>query len=176
MKESTGIQKLTIALFALYILALVWIIVFKLQFSIGSLQQIRAINFIPFYDKNIKDAKVYIHDMVYNMLVFIPFGIYICILRRDRPFIRKIAPIFLSSFAFELIQYVFGIGATDINDLILNTLGGILGIGVFHVLEKIFKDKSQRIVNISAIAATVLMLVFVGLLLSRRIIFSVSPR
>ncbi len=176
MKESNRTQKLTIALFALYILAIVWIIVFKLQFSVNLLPQIRDINLIPYYEENIKDAKVYIQDKVYNMLVFVPYGIYISILRRNRPFVQKIAPIFLTSFAFELIQYIFGIGATDITDLIQNTLGGIIGIGVFYVLQKVFKDKSYIIVNTLAVVATVLMLALIGLLLSRTIIYTVSPR
>lgn len=176
MKESNGKQKLTIALFALYILAIVWIIVFKLQFSVGLLPHIKNINLIPFYDENIKNAKVYIHDIIYNTLVFVPYGIYICILKRNWTIIQKIAPVFLTSLAFELIQFVFGIGATDITDLIQNTLGGIAGIGVFYVLEKIFKGKSQKIVNTLAIAATVLMLALIGLLLSGAIKYTVSPR
>lgn len=175
LKQSYRKQKLTITLFALYILALIWIIVFKIQFSIGSLPQIRAINFIPFYSGNIKDTNVYIHDIIYNLLVFIPFGIYICILKRDWPFARKITPVFLTSFAFELIQYVFGIGATDINDLILNTIGGMIGIGIYYLLEKVFKDKTPKIVNILAIAAALLMLAFIGLLLSGRITITYAP-
>ena len=44
-------------LFLIYLALLVWIILFKLQFSISDLDKVRSINFIPFhYDKEIGAA------------------------------------------------------------------------------------------------------------------------
>ena len=41
-------------LFLIYLALLVWIILFKLQFSISDLDKVRSINLIPFhYDKEI---------------------------------------------------------------------------------------------------------------------------
>ena len=47
---------------------------------------------------------------------------------------------FLISVSVEIIQ-MFGCGATDINDLITNTIGACAGYGVFKVLEKCIPEK-----------------------------------
>ena len=41
------------------------------------------------------------------------------------------------SFLYEALQYVFEIGATDITDLLMNTLGGIAGAGLLILLVSI---------------------------------------
>ena len=75
------------------------------------------------------------------MLIFIPFGIYITMLKSNWSFIKKIIPIFLTSLIVEILQYIFAVGATDITDLIGNTLGGVIGIGIFYLLIKLLKTK-----------------------------------
>ena len=55
--------------------------------------------------------------------------------------------IFMVSFVYEFTQFVIAIGASDITDLIGNTLGGVLGIGLFYIIQKLFKQKSISVVN-----------------------------
>ena len=43
---------------------------------------------------------------------------------------------FLISLSIEIVQ-MFGYGATDINDLITNTVGACLGFGVFKLLYRV---------------------------------------
>ena len=46
-------------LFLIYLALLVWIILFKLQFSISDLDKVRSINLIPFhYDKEIEASRM----------------------------------------------------------------------------------------------------------------------
>ena len=64
-------------LFLIYLALLVWIILFKLQFSISDLDKIRSINFIPFhYDKEI-GAAFHLTEVLENVLIFVPMGIYL---------------------------------------------------------------------------------------------------
>lgn len=160
-------QKLSIVIFALYLVLLVWIIVFKLQYSLRVEAYTRDINLLPFYDENVKSASVYIYDKIYNLLFFVPFGVYVNLLKREWTFVRKITPIFLTSVAFEAVQYIFAIGATDINDVIMNTLGGIVGLGVYYVTEKIFRNRSSIIVN-AVTLIVICLLVFIRLRLRLR--------
>ena len=52
---------------------------------------------------------------------------------------------------------MFAIGATDITDLITNTSGGLIGLGIYFLLEKIFKEHTLAVINwISLICAVVL--------------------
>ena len=43
----------------------------------------------------------------------------------------------------EIIQGVFAIGASDIDDVILNCVGGIMGILTFRLLSVILRDEYQ---------------------------------
>ena len=61
-------------LFLIYLALLVWIILFKLQFSISDLDKVRSINFIPFhYDKEI-GAAFHLTEVLENFLIFVPMG------------------------------------------------------------------------------------------------------
>ena len=55
---------------------------------------------------------------------------------------------FILSLCFEVLQWVFAIGSSDITDLITNTAGGVLGTGVYFVLRKLFRVHEVEIVSI----------------------------
>jgi glycopeptide antibiotics resistance protein len=42
------------------------------------------------------------------------------------------------SLLIEMIQFAVGVGTFDVDDVILNTLGGVLGYFMFRVLFAIF--------------------------------------
>ncbi|MCB7376109.1 VanZ family protein [Bariatricus massiliensis] len=154
---------LTTALFTVYVLAIIWIILFKMQLIPVVTQ--RSLNLIPFGESVIVNGKLDISEIIYNLLIFVPFGIYMGMLKPDWSFFKKAAPIFLTSLAFETLQFIFAIGATDITDLIGNTLGGIIGIGLYFVFARLFKGKSLQIMNILALIGTVFMVGLIGLLI-----------
>lgn len=59
-------------LFLIYLALLVWIILFKLQFSISDLDKVRSINLIPFhYDKEV-GAAFHLTEVLENFLIFVP--------------------------------------------------------------------------------------------------------
>lgn len=140
-------KKITQTLFAIYFLALIWIILFKMAFSVQDLPHIRNINLIPFMDSTIINNKLDIYEIIANVAAFIPFGIFIGMLSEKTSFLRKIAPIFFVSLGIEITQFVFSIGATDITDLLMNTLGGAIGISIFTVLERVCKENTRKILN-----------------------------
>ncbi|MGX9757753.1 VanZ family protein [Clostridioides difficile] len=158
---------ITKGLFVVYIILLTWIILFKMQFDISSLEtmNLRNINLVPFAGSLIVNNRVDISEIILNVAVFVPFGIYLCMLKEECSFIKKVAPIFIISLAFETLQYIFAIGASDITDLIGNTLGGIIGIVVFTLLSKIFKNKTKKVINVLALIVTVIVVLFLGLLI-----------
>lgn len=125
----------------------------------------RSLNLIPFGESVIVNGKLEIREIIYNLLIFIPYGIYIYMLKPDWSFLKKTAPIFLTSLVIEMLQYSFAIGAADITDLIGNTLGGVIGIGIFFMFTKILGDKSIKIMNILALVGTVFMIGFISLLI-----------
>ena len=157
-------HNLTRILFAVYFLILVWILLFKMSFSIDELYKNRSINIIPFMGSVIVNGRIYISEIINNIVVFIPVGIYVCMLKKDWSILKKISVGFFISLSIEVLQFILAIGATDITDLIGNTLGGIIGIFVFYLLSKVLKSKTNNIINILALIATILLLGFISIL------------
>lgn len=63
-----------------------------------------------------------------NIVVFMPFGMYLAYQKPEMKFGRIVLYGFLLSLAIECMQYVLGTGYTELDDLILNTIG--VGVGV----------------------------------------------
>ena len=51
------------------------------------------------------------------------------------------------SVTIEVLQYIMWIGVTDITDVIGNTIGGIIGIGIYQFIACKVKDSTTKIVN-----------------------------
>ena len=159
-----GSKKLTWGIFAVYFLALSWIILFKFQLSFQNLPELRNINVIPFGSSTILNGEIDFSETICNLLAFVPFGIFIGVLGQRKPFVKMAMPVFLTSLFYETVQYIFAIGGSDITDLIANTLGGITGIGLFFILLKAFKEKTYKIINIVSLMAAVLLIALISLL------------
>ncbi len=147
-------------LFGIYCILLVWIILFKLSISIKEIleiDKIRNINIIPFYYSNEVGFDFHFKEVVENILIFIPFGIYLKMLNKEDK--KIIIYGFTLSVLLELSQFVFKLGATDITDLITNTLGTIIGVLGYCLLEKIFKNK-EKINNALKILAFIVTILF----------------
>lgn len=151
-------KKTTHILFTIYIFLVILIILFKLAISIDQLPQFRSINLIPFYYPN--KTTYQIREVLDNLIIFIPFGLYLKTLNIDSK--RTVFLGFLFSFSLELSQYIFCIGASDITDLITNTTGALVGVGIYFLLKKIFKDKTNKIILTLASIVTFL---FVSLIM-----------
>lgn len=166
MKKDQSFQ-LTTILTSLYVIILTWIILFKMQFSLSELPHFRNLNLIPFGESVITNGKIDFDEIIDNVIAFVPLGMYCCMLRKNWRFWKKIWPIFGLSLLYESLQFIFSIGATDITDLITNTSGGILGIGIYNVFLKILKkeEKVNRIIQILAMIGTVLLLSLIIMML-----------
>lgn len=113
----------------------------------------RSISIVPFkeiYKYFItNDSKNYmftIYNILGNIILFIPMGIYFYLLNKRKSFFKNTLIICLVSIGIETLQYIFRVGIFDIDDIILNTFGGAVGylisIGLIKVFEtqKKFKD------------------------------------
>jgi glycopeptide antibiotics resistance protein len=145
----------TSSLLIIYLVALVWIILFKLNIQYTYLEHNRSLNLVPFNEPLILNGKPDLGEIKLNALIYIPLGVYVGILFQKWSIIKKILLFFVSSLILEVLQYILAMGASDITDIINNTLGGIIGLTIYTILEKIFPQKAQKIINILAALATV---------------------
>lgn len=73
-----------------------------------------------------------------NVVAFMPFGCILPVIwKKTRGFFRIFFLTFGFSLAVETIQLVSKVGIFDVDDLVLNTLGGIMGYFVFAVCNHI---------------------------------------
>lgn len=148
-------KKFTLGLLIFYFVALTWIILFKLAFSFEELPHMRSVNLIPFGGSAVINGTIDLREIIQNILIFIPFGLFIRVLCEKRPLFWQITPIVCTSILFEGLQFIFAIGASDITDVITNSLGGILGIFLAAALASRSKDHWIRWINVLCLAGAV---------------------
>lgn len=132
-------DKLLWTLFIFYILILLRITVFRSDFGTHPLFQDGEILWIPFISliKIFKNSiPVFIYIFVGNLIWFVPLGILMPVLTGCRK--KVILYSLLLSLVIEGSQFIFGTGVTEVEDLILNTLGGAIGYGCNLLLEKLY--------------------------------------
>lgn len=155
MLQTKKQKTLTTGLFLVYMFLLVWLVLFKLQTNVHDLGRLRSINLIPYQGSMVVNGKIALDEIIYNVVVFMPLGIYISMLKPGWSFFIKVVPALAGSLIFEALQYIFAIGASDITDVIGNTLGGLLGVCVYQVLKRCLKEKTDFVINILALIATI---------------------
>ncbi|WP_331496555.1 VanZ family protein [Romboutsia sedimentorum] len=120
----------------------------------------RSINIIPFY--SIKEyifsnsatiKKFAFSNVVGNIVIFIPLGTYLSLFKNNKRVITNLLFIFIVSLFIEIIQGLLGIGASDIDDIILNCLGGLVGIIGYKFLLFILRDEKKVRVAITILSA-----------------------
>ena len=164
-KENNSANKLTIVLFVIYLIALFWILLFKLGVRFSYMGN-RDVNLIPFNEFLTLNGKIDFGEIIMNVVIFVPLGIYAGILFKRWLIGKNIFFFFLISLIVEGLQFILRVGAFDITDIITNTLGGIIGLMIFKTIEKLLKNefKAQKFINIIAAIGTALMILFLILL------------
>ena len=78
-----------------------------------------------------------------NILIFIPFGFFVPMSRERKSILATTIGAFLLSLVIESIQLYTRVGCFDVDDLLLNTVGGISGYigyriisGLHHLFSK----------------------------------------
>lgn len=84
-------------------------------------------------------------NVVGNVCVFVPFGAFLPALfaKCKRLFSVLLFTLELS-FVVEIVQLVTKIGSFDVDDLLLNTLGGILGYFVYKIMAAKNANKGKK--------------------------------
>lgn len=110
----------------------------------------RAVNLIPFatiahfaFSHSPGTARVAFANVVGNVLIFIPLGVYASWLRHRAAAWLTLVAVASVSVAAEIIQGVFAVGTADVDDVILNCLGGLIGMLAFWLLSALLRERSR---------------------------------
>lgn len=140
-------------LLASYLVILIWFVLFKLDFNIPQVFDYhhRSLSLVPFTDGGT------IGEMIDNVIIFIPFGLLLNVNFKRVGFLPKFVSILACSVAFELIQFIFAIGATSTTDVITNTVGGFLGLKLYGLSSQ--SMNSRKLDRVIVAVGTLLLVV-----------------
>ena len=155
MRRRERVEKTVIyGVFFFYVLLLMKILFFsRVSFFelFGTQRTIdRAVNFIPFHSiieylsGRTETLRTFSYaNVVGNIAIFMPLGAYLALFRAGKGILANLLFIFLASMMTEMIQWIFGIGTADIDDVILNCIGGLVGILGYKLLVCVLRDEKR---------------------------------
>lgn len=163
MFQSTKQKRMSYIVFAVYLILLAWLILFKYATNFSAIPSMRSINLIPFH--YMQETSMHLKEVLYNIIVFVPLGVYVQIFKDNWKLTAKCFVILGTSLFFEIIQFIFAIGASDVTDLIGNTFGGIIGILFCSVMRKITPKKFISTMNVCGLMIEIVAIALLLLLL-----------
>ena len=134
-----GWRILGIILFVLYIGFLLWFLIISDWYGRSGVMEEYHYNLKPF--REIKRFWQYreqlglssVLNLFGNVLIFLPFGFFEPMASGHRSFWGTIMDGFLVSLLVEAFQFITKVGRFDVDDLILNTAGVIMGYLLFLI-------------------------------------------
>ncbi|MBB1080044.1 VanZ family protein [Limosilactobacillus sp. STM2_1] len=136
---SSKSQHFTITTLFIYLTAIDWLCLTPTMFNFNSANKLLFyFHGAPF---NIIPLQGLSEEFFLNVIMTVPFGIYLYLINHQMPFTHAILYGFLFSFFIESNQFVcdllFHIGrVADVDDLISNTLGTTIGFAVMIMLDQ----------------------------------------
>lgn len=79
-----------------------------------------------------------------NILIFVPYGFFISMASSARGFFMTLFYSFGLSLCVEVFQLLTKVGSFDVDDLLLNTIGGVLGYIFFIICNMIRRRHNGR--------------------------------
>lgn len=156
---SRGWYGLLYLLFGVYVMLMGQVVLFKTMpldsLFYERLSTLRSVNLIPF--RTIGQFLVQgdpgrlMENIGGNILIFIPMGLFVAFVARRWLFWGQIAVVLGISLLFEVSQYVFALGSSDIDDVLLNVTGGVLGIGAYLWVENRARTPRKLVMMLTGI-------------------------
>ena len=79
-----------------------------------------------------------------NILIFVPYGFFISVASRERGFFKTLFFSMGLSLCVEIIQLFTRVGSFDVDDILLNTIGGVFGYIIFLICNGIRRKHDVR--------------------------------
>lgn len=84
-------------------------------------------------------------QLVMNVVLYIPLGLFLpCCFRLFERVRYTVLTAFLCSLCIETIQGVFGIGCFEVDDILNNTLGALIGVLLYQLAVKVKERGTER--------------------------------
>ena len=136
-------------LFLIYFFVLFYFLFFSEEMGRTYSERVYHYNLVPFKERgrfiryrNVLGRKAVVLNLVGNVVAFMPFGAFLPIFSvRCRRILCTVWYSFELSLVVELLQLIFKVGSFDVDDLLLNTVGGMLGFLVYFLAVRAWRGK-----------------------------------
>lgn len=132
-------------LFALYGLMMLWLLLLRrigggageVQVNLQPMDTLRRYIWVLRHSGSVYQRRYAVANLVGNVSLFVPLGIFLPrLFRKMEHFWRFFLCVVLTVAAVELLQMLTGLGACDVDDLLLNTIGAVMGWLGWKILKK----------------------------------------
>lgn len=147
----------TVTVLAVYAVLLVWLVLFKLETDLTQLSRYRRVLLVPFVRPDSMSFGFEVSEMLLNLLAFLPLGYWLAMLGFPKKAWARVFTAFCVSLAFEVLQYVFYLGTSDVTDLICNTAGALLGGFAFLGARRMLGHRTETVSNITGLCVMLLL-------------------
>jgi glycopeptide antibiotics resistance protein len=161
-------------LFALYLVLLVWIVMWKLELPFVGTGALRQVKLIPFVSNACNGASAP-SEVVANVVLFMPFGVYLGLLAPAWPWWKSTTAIAGASLTLEVAQFALAVGSSDLTDVITNTAGGLIGLTLLAVVRRRLGERAARVVTRVCAGVTVLTLIATAAFVASPFSFGPQP-
>ena len=155
-KSRKRVRAIGKVLFILYVGFIVWFLIFSdwygrtgvMQDYHYNLELFKEIHRFWDYREQVGFVTMFT-NLFGNVLIFVPFGIFLPMASRYRSFFSTLFAGFGLSLCVEIFQFITRVGSFDVDDLLLNTIGGIMGHILFVTCEAVgrrndYKKKNRQ--------------------------------
>ena len=142
-KKSTGIRAFAVVLFFVYFVVLFYFLFFSEEMGRTYSERAYHYNLVPFHEikrfiqyYEVLGMEAVLLNLAGNVAAFVPFGFFLPVFsERCRRFVNTVYYSLELSLLVELIQLITKVGSFDVDDIILNTIGGAIGYIIYKVVR-----------------------------------------
>lgn len=152
-------RELLALIFIIYVLCLFYVVTFQ---DVGW----SSSNFVPFKEmfRYSFGSRLFIKNVLGNIIMFVPYGFFVSYYLRLEKTRSAFLLVLLVSVSIEVTQLLIG-RVFDIDDIILNVIGGLIGFFIYKFLNAINSHlpevlKNPIVYNIIIVLCTILMAMY----------------
>jgi glycopeptide antibiotics resistance protein len=138
--------------FYLYIIIIFYFVLLSERYGRETGYQTSHVNLVLFKEisrfweyRNLISAEAFITNLFGNVFAFSPFGLMIpMIIERKKCLFRTAFATFVFSLLIETSQLIMKVGVFDVDDLLLNSIGGIIGYFIYRMAFKLYHMRKRK--------------------------------
>jgi glycopeptide antibiotics resistance protein len=148
--------------FTVYLALLAWVVLWKLEVpwigdAAGTARPLKLVPFVPSGDAGVSTPV----EMLINLTLFVPFGLFVGALAPTLSWWMTGAAALTTSLVLETMQHLISTGSFDTTDLIVNTVGGLIGWAIFVAVRRAAGERAPVVMSRLCIAVSALTLIAV---------------